>query len=71
MASAAARGRREIFELMMVAIYFVLTAYLFVCNSPSQIGFALRQALSPFQIKARARNAEAERTVVVWRLAKF
>jgi len=44
---------------MLVAIYFVLTAYLFVCHSPPPIGFVLREAVSPFQIKARARNAGA------------
>ena len=55
--ASASRGRREILEVMMVAIYFVLTAYLVVCHSPPQIGFALREAVSPFLIKARARNA--------------
>src|SRR6185436_10934556 len=58
--ASAARRRREILELMLVAIYFVLTAYLFVCHSPPPIGFVLREAVGPFQIKARARNAGAE-----------
>ena len=69
--ASAARRRREILEFMMVAIYFVLTAYLFVCNSPPQIGFALREAVSPFQIIARARNAGAERSAAAWRLSQF
>ena len=70
MASAAPR-RREMLELMMVAIYVVLTAYLFICNSPPQIGFALREAVSPFQIKARARNAGAERSAAARRVSQF
>jgi len=70
MASAAPR-RREMLELMMVTIYLVLTAYLFVCNSPPQIGFALRQAVSPFQIKARARNAGAQGSASALRLSQF
>jgi hypothetical protein len=49
--ASAARRRREILELMMVAIYFVLTAYLFVCHFPSPIGFVyVRQSLR-FKLK--------------------
>ena len=44
----------------------VLTAYLFVCNYPPRIAFALRDAATPFQIKARARKAGAEQSVAVW-----
>ena len=56
---------------MMVAIYFVLTAYLFVCNTPPPIGFALREAVKPFQIIRRARNAGAERSASAWRFSQF
>jgi hypothetical protein len=69
--ASAARRRREILELMLVAIYFVLTAYLFVCHSPPPIGFVLREAVGPFQIKARARNAGAERRAAAWRFSQF
>jgi hypothetical protein len=47
---------------MMVTIYVVLTAYFFVRNCPPRIAFALRDAVAPFQIKARARKAGAERS---------
>ncbi len=56
---------------MMVTIYVVLTAYLLVCNCPPRIAFALRDAVAPFQIKARARKAGAERSAVVWQLSQF
>jgi hypothetical protein len=52
----------------LVAVYFVLTTYLLLYNSPSSIGFIFREAVSPFQIKARARNAGAERSSAAWRL---
>ena len=58
-------------ESTMLAIYFAVTAYLFVCNSPPQIGIALRDAVSPFQIIARARNAGAERSAAARRLSQF
>ena len=69
--ASAARRRREILELMMVVIYLILTAYLFVCNSPPPIGFALRAAVTPFQITARARNAGSERSAAAWRFSQF
>ena len=69
--ASAARRRTEMLELMMVVIYFVVTAYLLICNSPPPIGFALREAASPFQIKARARNAGAERSAAAWRFSQF
>jgi hypothetical protein len=56
---------------MIVTIYVVLTAYLFVCNCPPRIAFALRDAVTPFQIKARARKVGAERSVAVWRSSQF
>jgi hypothetical protein len=46
----------------MVTIYLILMAYLFACNSPSRIALTLRDVVTPFQIKARARNAGAERS---------
>jgi hypothetical protein len=52
---------------MMVTIYVVLTAYFLVRNCPPRIAFALRDAVAPFQIKARARKAGAERSAAVWR----
>src|SRR5947208_860342 len=70
-AISTARRRRDVLELMMVTIHFVLTAYLFVSNSPPQIGFVLREAIRPFQMKARARNAGAERSAAAWRLSQF
>jgi len=58
-------------ESTMLAIYFAVTAYLFVCNSPPQIGIALRDAVSPFQIIARARKAGAERSAAARRFSQF
>jgi len=55
----------------MVAIYIVLTAYLLVCSCPPRTAFFLRDALAPFQIKVRARKAEAERSATVWRSLQF
>lgn len=66
MLSAVRRGN-DVVELTMVTIYIVLTGYLFVCNSPPRTAFVLRDAVAPFQIKARARKAEAERSAEVWR----
>jgi hypothetical protein len=51
----------------MVTIYLILMAYLFACNSPSRIALTLRDVVTPFQIKARARNAGAERSAAAWR----
>jgi hypothetical protein len=68
---SAARRRNHLVELMMVTIYVVLTAYLFVSNRPPRIAFALRDAVAPFQIKARARKAGAERGAEVWRSSQF
>jgi len=49
--------------LMMVAIYFALTAYsLSSAILRRKSALPLREAVSPFQIKARARNAGAERS---------
>jgi hypothetical protein len=58
-------------ELTLVTIYIVLTAYLFVCNGPPRIALVLRDAVAPFQIKARARKAEAERSAAVWQSLQF
>jgi len=68
---SAVRRRNDVVELTMVTIYIVLTTYLFVCNSPPRITFLLRDAAAPFQIKARARKAEAERSATVWRSPRF
>ena len=67
----AVRRRNDVVELTMVTIYIVLTAYLFVCNCPPRVAFVLRDAVAPFQIKARARKAEAERSAAVWRSPQF
>ena len=68
---SAARRRNDLVEVVMVTIYIVLTPYLFVCNCPPRIAFALRDAVAPFQIKARARKAETERNAAVWRSPQF
>jgi hypothetical protein len=64
---SAVRRRNDVVELTMVTIYIVLTAYLLICNCPPRIAFVLRDAAAPFQIKARARNAESQRSAEVWR----
>jgi hypothetical protein len=68
---SATPRRRDVLELLMVATYCLLTAYLSVCNSPPSIAFVLREAASPFQIKARARNTWTERNAAAWRLSQF
>ena len=68
---SAARRRKNVVELMMVTIYVVLTGYFFVCNCPPRIAFALRDAVAPFQIKARARKAGAEQSAAVWQSSQF
>jgi hypothetical protein len=55
----------------MVAIYFVLTACSLVYSTPPSIGLLFRDALTPFQIKARARNAGAQRSAAVLRLSQI
>jgi hypothetical protein len=57
-------------EWVMVAIHFIATGYVFLCHTPPQIGIALRQATSPFQIRARGRTAAAERSAVAWHESK-
>ena len=68
---SAMRRRNDLVELTLVTIYIVLTAFLFVCNGPPRIVLVLRDAVAPFQIKARARKAEAERSAVVWQSPQF
>jgi hypothetical protein len=68
---SAVRRRNDVVELTMVTIYIVVTAYLLVCSCPPRTAFVLRDALVPFQIKARARKAEAERSATVWRSPHF
>ena len=68
---SAVRRRNDVVELTMVTIYIVLTAYLIACHCPPRIAFVLRDAVAPFQIKARARKAEAERSATVWRSPQF
>ena len=70
MLSAVRRGH-DVVELTMVTIYIVLTAYLFVCSCPPRIAFVLRDAVATFQITARARKAEAERSAAIWRSPQF
>ena len=65
---SSVRRRNDAVELTMVTIYVVLTAYLFVCNGPPRIVFALRDAVAPFQIRTRARQAGTERSVAVWQI---
>jgi hypothetical protein len=68
---AGTRLRKEVVELMMVAIYLVLTILFFVCSSPPRIAVALRDAVTPFQITVRARKAGADRSIEVWRPSQF
>ena len=65
------RRRQDVVELIMVTIYVILTAYLFACNSPSRIALTLREVVTPFQIKARARNAGAERSAAAWQPSRL
>jgi len=68
---SAARKRNDVLELMMVTIYVVLTAYLFACNAPPRIVFALRDAVTPFQVIVRARHAGTARSIAAWRSSQF
>ncbi len=61
----------DLLESIIVAIYFVLTAYIMVAHAPPSIGLICREAVSPFQIKVRARNAGAERSASVRRLLQL
>ena len=54
-------------EWIMAALDLMVMAYVSICHTPSTIGLALRQAVKPFQIVARARNAGAERSAQAWR----
>jgi hypothetical protein len=65
---SVAPKRRSLVESIMVAVYFVMTAYLLLSNSRPSAGLMFYEAVRPFQIRARARNAAAERTVAVWSL---
>jgi hypothetical protein len=62
-----ARRWQDGVELIIVAIYLVLAAYLFACNAPPRVALALRDAVAPIQLKVRARNAAVERSATVWR----
>jgi hypothetical protein len=64
---SSVRRRNDAVELTMVALYVVLTVYLFVSSCPPQIVFALRDAVAPFQIRTRARQTGTERSAAVWR----
>ena len=66
MSSGARRVDR--LEWIMVAIYMIVTVYISILQPRSTIGIAVRQAASPFQLKARARNAGAARNALAWRL---
>jgi hypothetical protein len=65
--TSAAPRRRDLLESILVGIYFVLTVYLSLCNTPSSIGLIFHEAIRPFQIKARARHTAAERSAAVSR----
>jgi len=68
---SAARKHTEVLDLIMATMYVVLTAYLFASNAPPRIAFALREVATPFQIKVRARNTGAERSLAAWQSAQF
>ena len=63
---SGARRWQDGLELIIVAIYVILTAYLFACNAPPRVALALRDAVAPIQLKVRARNAGAERSAAAW-----
>jgi len=52
--------RMDRVERIMLTMYLLVTAYVFVCAGPPQIGIVLRQAVFPFQIRARGRSAAAD-----------
>jgi hypothetical protein len=58
-------------ELLIVTVYSILTACLSVCNAPPRIVTVLHEVVSPFEMRARARNAALEQIVAVWRLSQF
>jgi hypothetical protein len=68
MATVLSFGTRRMdrVERIMVGIYLLATAYVFVCTSPPQISIALRQVVFPFQIRARGRTAAAEINASAW-----
>jgi hypothetical protein len=59
----------DLVECIMVTIYLIVTPYASI--GQTSVGMALRQAVSPFQVKARARNAGAARSATVWRLYRL
>jgi len=63
---SGARRWQDGVELIIVGIYVILTAYLFACNAPPRVALALRDSVAPIQLKARARNAGAERSATAW-----
>jgi hypothetical protein len=64
---SGARRWHDGVEMIIVAIYIILTAYLVACNAPPRVALALRDAVAPIPLKARARNAGAERSAAAWR----
>jgi hypothetical protein len=66
--TSAVRKRMNFLETIMVGIYLVLTAYISTSNRPPSIDLMFHEAVRPFQIRARARRAGAERSAAVWRL---
>ena len=58
-------------ERIMLTIYLLVTAYVFVCASPPQIGIVLRQAAFPFQIRARGRSAAVDLNANAWYQYRF
>jgi hypothetical protein len=54
-------------EWIMAVLYLMVMAYVSACPTQTTFGMALRQAVKPFQIVARARNAGATRSAQAWR----
>jgi hypothetical protein len=63
--------RSNLVELLMVSIYIALTTYLMPTNSAPSLCLIINAAVRPFQITIRARNAGAEQSDAVWRLARL
>jgi len=59
--------RMDRLEWIMAVLYLIVMAYVSTCPTQTTFGIALRQAVKPFQIVARARNAGAARSALAWR----
>lgn len=68
----ASRNRRvDLVELIVVVVYTALTAYLCACDAPPRMALVLRDTVTPFQVKLRARNKGAEHSAAVWLPLRF